>query len=63
MAATETGDAPDSGPEAKTYLMEPPDGKPFFSWVPRLTEVSCGEDVAATATWNLIGIDEATFNY
>ncbi|NME88416.1 hypothetical protein [Corynebacterium stationis] len=63
MSATETGVAPDSGPEAKTYLMEPPSGKPFFSWIPGLTEVSGDEAVAATATWNLIEIDEATFNY
>lgn len=62
MTATETGAAPDAGPEAKTYLMAPPDGERFMAWVPGLVDVSGDEDLVVTASWELIGIDEETFS-
>lgn len=62
MTVTETGAAPDAGPEAKTYRMVPPDGEQFIAWVPRLVEVSGDEDLMVTASWELIGIDEETFS-
>lgn len=58
MTATESGAAPDSGPDAKTFRMEPPDGEQFLAWVPRLVEVSGDEDLVVTRSWDLIGIDE-----
>lgn len=61
MTATETGAAPDSGPNAKTFRMEPPDGEHFLAWVPGLVEVSGDEDLVVTRSWNLIGIDEESF--
>ncbi|TQJ14394.1 hypothetical protein FB459_1852 [Yimella lutea] len=62
MTATETGVAPDSGPNAKTFRMEPPDGEQFLAWVPGLVEVSGDEDLVVTRSWDLIGIDEESFS-
>lgn len=61
MSATETGSAPDTGSVAKTYLMAPPDGEQFLAWVPGLVEVPGDDALVVTASWELIGIDEATF--
>lgn len=63
MTATETGTAPEAGPEAKTYRMQPPDGEQFFAWVPERVQVSGDDDLVITASWDLIGIEEATFSY
>lgn len=62
MTATETGLAPEAGPEAKTYRMETPLGEQFMAWVPGLAEVSGDEDLLVTASWDLIGIDEESFS-
>lgn len=63
MTATETGVASDAGPEAKTYRMEPPSGEQFLAWVPGLVDVSGDQDLLATASWELIDIDEESFTY
>lgn len=63
MTVTETGAAPDVGPKAKTYRMEPPDGQRFLAWVPDLVEVSGDDDLTVTRSWDLIGIDEESFSY
>jgi hypothetical protein len=63
MTATEIGTAPDAGPEAKTYRMQPPDGEQFLAWAPARVQVSGDAELAVTAPWDLIGIDEATFGY
>ncbi|MCR2792734.1 hypothetical protein NQ156_06615 [Microbacterium sp. zg.Y625] len=62
MTAAETGLAPETGPAAKTYRMEPPPGEQFLAWVPGLAEVSGDEDLLVTASWELIGIDEERFS-
>ena len=62
MTATETGLAPETGPEAKTYRIEPPPGEQFLAWVPGLADVSGDEDLVATAPWELIDIDEESFS-
>lgn len=63
MIATETGAAPDAGSEAKTYRMQPPDGEQFLAWAPGRVQVSGDAELAVTTSWDLIGIDEATFRY
>ena len=63
MTATETGAAPNSGPDAKTFLMEPPDGEQFLAWVPGLVEVSGDGDLVVTRSWDLVGIDEESFKF
>ena len=63
MTATETSTAPEAGPGAKTYRMQPPDGEHFFAWVPERVQVSGDDDLVITASWDLIGIEEATFSY
>lgn len=63
MTATETGTAPHVGPGAKTYRMGPPDGEQFLAWIPGLVAVSRDEDLRVTASWELIGIDEQSFNF
>lgn len=62
MTATETGTVPQAGPEVKTCRMQPPDGEQFFAWAPKRVQVSGDDDLAVTASWDLIGIDEATFS-
>lgn len=62
MTATETGLAPETGPEAKTYRIEPPRGEQFLAWVPGFADVSGDEDLVATAPWELIDIDEESFS-
>jgi hypothetical protein len=63
MTPTEAGPAPNVGPEAKTFRMEPPDGEQFLAWIPGLVEVSGDEDLVVTASWELIDIDEESFSY
>ena len=62
MTATEVKAAPGAA-EAKTYRMEPPAGEQFLAWVPGLVEVSGDDDLVVTASWELIEIDEDSFNY
>lgn len=62
MTAAEIGTAPDAGPEAKSYRMQPPDGEQFLAWAPERVQVSDDAELAITASWDLIGIDEATFS-
>ena len=63
MTATETGLASDSGPEAKTFLIEAPEGEQFYAWIPGLVEVADDGDLVVTRSWELTGIDEGTFRF
>ena len=63
MTANETGIAPNSEPNAKTLLMEPPDDEQFLAWVPDLVEVSSDDDLVVTRSWDLLGIDEESFEF
>ncbi|WP_151952474.1 hypothetical protein [Brevibacterium sp. Marseille-P9724] len=63
MRAIEIGAAPDSGPDAKIFLVEPSEGEQFLAWVPNLVEVSGNGDLVVTRSWDLTGIDEESFKF
>ncbi|MFY1659316.1 hypothetical protein [Micromonospora sp. WMMD1274] len=63
MMATEHGDAPEVGPQAKKYTIQPPEGERFIAWSPDRAQVSNDNDLVVTASWDLTGIDETTFPY
>lgn len=63
MTATDIGPALGAGPEARIYRMEPPSGEQFLAWVPELVNVPNDEHLIATASWDLVGIDEASVSY
>jgi len=63
MTATETSAVPGANPEVKLYVIRPPDGGQFLAWSPERVYVSGDDDLAATASWDLIGIDEAETSY
>ena len=57
MMSTETT----AGTGARTYEVVPSDGEQFLMWAPELVDISPDDDLKATASWNLVGIDEGTF--
>ena len=61
MTATETGQASDVGPDAKTYRMEVAGGAQFFAVASERVSAASGGTLDAPTPWNLIGIDETTF--
>jgi hypothetical protein len=63
MTVTETGLAPEAGPDAKTFQSCPPDGERFFAWAPDTVQLSPSDSLSATERWWLTGIDEDSFAF
>lgn len=63
MVAVEPADVAEAGSTATTYVVRPPEGGRFMAWSPDRVQVLPNDELAATAPWNLLGIDEATFEH
>lgn len=61
MTCRDLGPAPDSGPDARKFEVVPPAGQRLLAWSLHLRQIALDEELQATASWNLTGIDEATF--
>lgn len=62
MVPKVTDEVPDEGLPARTYMVEPPAGGRFMAWSPDRIQLS-KDRVTVTAAWDLLGIDEDTFDW
>lgn len=63
MTCRDLGPAPEGGPNARKFEVAPPASQRLLAWSPHMRQVAPDDELQATTSWDLTGIDEQTFPY